>query len=493
VTEKITLVDEYPEERGRRGHRYVWVKLRDDEERRRSPSPLVSKSSPRRSRSMDFNRNNERREQSPPRPRIITTDRVQDDQHYRKHEHRARASPIDDVISERDSVSYRTDPLSPRPRSPPRRVYRDEFRDIYERPNSANTQRSNFRENTSEESSAGSRRGSFRRREERNHADDRGRMPEHATLPPDIRPPKENEVFVVTERIVYRPKRAHHDRVHRGNDSERSQRHPVSAFPNKGYISNEDTAEYYPKEWTQSERHPRERELHRVRPQEFESMYPESSQRGSSDTSHERFDGKKLLIQTISNLILSCFAGSRPSPYLPEAPSPPSTLSSRRDFDTFGNISDQTIPYPPSVDSDLRYRRQTFPQPALYAPGEESEAPQQQRRFRKLQKERTSPIGRRKSNHRPPYVREATENGTEKSLVPSPHRSRERERAPYHDEDASEMSGALPYDARHVSFGQNQTYTLSSRDSLSTGGPSRTSSSRARDDDWRTHEYSYKF
>lgn len=31
------------------------------------------------------------------------------------------------------------------------------------------------------------------------------------------------------------------------------------------------------------------------------------------------------------------------------------------------------------------------------------------------------------SNHRPPYVREATEQGTEKALVPSTHHSRERQ------------------------------------------------------------------
>lgn len=64
--------------------------------------------------------------------------------------------------------------------------------------------------------------------------------------------------------------------------------------------------------------------------------------------------------------------------------------------------------------------------------------------------------GRSTSRARPTYVREATDDGTEKTLIPSPKRSRERETETYVEEvsvsDMTRREKMAEGETRHVTF-----------------------------------------
>jgi hypothetical protein len=58
--------------------------------------------------------------------------------------------------------------------------------------------------------------------------------------------------------------------------------------------------------------------------------------------------------------------------------------------------------------------------------------------------------GRSRSGYKPPYVREATDKGTERALMPSPKHSHER--MFYPDTNDSEITEEIERVERHVTF-----------------------------------------
>jgi hypothetical protein len=130
---------------------------------------------------------------------------------------------------------------------------------------------------------------------------------------------------------------------------------------------------------------------------------------------------------------------------MPRAPSPPSAV-----YDPQGPESwPAQPPYPLSSDSDVpeRLSRARKGSGFEYPP---SYNPRGRERSRSRSTSRPRPA-------RPAYVREATESGTEKSLIPSPKRSRSRgrESVRYGEVTASELAEIerrAESEARHVSF-----------------------------------------
>lgn len=106
------------------------------------------------------------------------------------------------------------------------------------------------------------------------------------------------------------------------------------------------------------------------------------------------------------SLCLDNYEGERD--YVPRAPSPPNlrTVTATSNRPPSRAPPPVPRPYPPSEDSTISIevqRSHTRTRNPFY---ERSPSPPPQKRS--------------SSNHRPPYVREATDEGTEKALVPSP-------------------------------------------------------------------------
>lgn len=131
---------------------------------------------------------------------------------------------------------------------------------------------------------------------------------------------------------------------------------------------------------------------------------------------------------------------------MPRAPSPPSTVYNSREPDNWP----AQPPYPVSSDSDIPERLSRarkghgFEYPPSYNP----------QRWRERSRSRSTSRSR---PARPAYVREATDSGNEKSLIPSPKRSRSRgrESVRYGEVTATELAERerrAESEARHVSF-----------------------------------------
>lgn len=135
---------------------------------------------------------------------------------------------------------------------------------------------------------------------------------------------------------------------------------------------------------------------------------------------------------------------------LPRAPSPPSAI-----YDSQPENWPSQLPYPLSSDSEVPQRLNSLRK------GKGFEYPQQHNISREHERSRSTSRSR---PARPAYVREATDGGMEKALVPSPKRSRSRGRegVRYVEVTESELELAererrAESEARHVSFRETPT------------------------------------
>lgn len=153
---------------------------------------------------------------------------------------------------------------------------------------------------------------------------------------------------------------------------------------------------------------------------------------------------------------------------LPHVPSPP-IISDRREVKTGAASSRIAARYTPSEDSSSNtdYRSETRVS---------SQKPWSQ----------SQPGSPMTSNHRQPYVREATEGGTERSVIPSPGPSQERRHIP---EDVSEAS---EQESRHVSFGGREIHHLHEEDWSNSADDQSTDISAGRTE-WVSKGYNSKY
>lgn len=121
--------------------------------------------------------------------------------------------------------------------------------------------------------------------------------------------------------------------------------------------------------------------------------------------------------------------------YLSRAPSPPRPLHKGGASHFQIALRRQDALYPPSEDDSI----QPHPMEEGISSGD--------------QEGKAHHRGR--TAYRPPYVREATDRGTERAFVPSPKHSRDRL---FHPEDISESTEELERVERHVTFQEPDGY-----------------------------------
>ncbi|TAQ83376.1 hypothetical protein B7494_g8302 [Chlorociboria aeruginascens] len=218
--------------------------------------------------------------------------------------------------------------------------------------------------------------------------------------PHEIYPSPRDEKEVMTERYAYKPKR-------------------------RGKIEEANASRYYQNDWSQDKPIP-SREARR-------KGYRRDFYQDSEITVSE--------ISTKNNDRLN----SPPEQHLPRAPTPPSPIPSTSIADIL-----------PTRPIQRQRSREELAQKVNHERGREST--KQSSRERSLSRSRSRT--RAQSNHRPPFVQEATDGGTEKSLIPSPNRSRNHSRVPSAEEShiLDEVSGMTAHEriaeagVRHVTF-----------------------------------------
>ncbi|KAF4625865.1 hypothetical protein G7Y89_g12297 [Cudoniella acicularis] len=258
---------------------------------------------------------------------------------------------------------------APEPMAPPRRISYAEPAS----PRILNTERSFESETMS------STRSRERRRRERRSAT----QPSAPLIPlPEIHPKKDDGLAVVTEKYFYRPKKQLDEerRLEEGRRQEYIDRVTMKGRYRTKDFSAEEAARYYREDWANGGQGP-------------VASRKRVDRRGYR---RDRYQDSEL---TDSE------ASYRTDPYRnpPRVPTPPSPLSASSKV---GNY--QGPPYPLSSDSELTSRR------AAIRKGKEVQRPSH------LDRELAHQHSR--SQARPPFVREATDRGTEKALVPSPRR-----------------------------------------------------------------------
>jgi hypothetical protein len=280
-----------------------------------------------------------------------------------------------------------------------------------------------------------------------------------------IHPQPGEEKVVVTETYVYRPRRTMNDN-RRTTDSQREPRRFVDhardgvRYDRRSRIdfSDQDHA-YYQNDWEQE---------HREEPPRPEPRIGRGYRRGRVQDSELYSD----ITDSVTYREACTFSHSRILPYkstdtssddavhqnLPRAPTPPSILSlSPPDRRKDHALTQQSLPYPPpSISSESeptrrRVRKSKTQQSTPYPPSISSDSEPTHCRTQKYRKGKEesppSPSPERRarsrapsveSNHRPPFVREATDGGTERALIPSPMRTRDGD--PFADEFRNELT-----------------------------------------------------
>lgn len=279
-----------------------------------------------------------------------------------------------------------------------------------------------------------------RRRERRAHTPVPPNTPAtQAWGPPHIiHPQPEDEKVVVTETYVYRPRRERND-SRRTNDSQRESprfvdygKDRVKYDTRRRVDSSDPDYAYYQNDWAQE---------HREEPLREEPRIGHGYRRGRVQDSELYSDITDSVQYREACMFSYCFlqestdtcADEAVHQNLPRAPTPPPIVSLSPDRRNTYTKTHQPRPYPsPSVSSDSepthrRMRKSRKGKEQARYP--QSVSPQRRVRSRAPSVE---------SNHRPPFVREATDGGTERALIPSPMRTRERD--PFADEFGDELS-----------------------------------------------------
>ncbi|KAE9373141.1 hypothetical protein N431DRAFT_534360 [Stipitochalara longipes BDJ] len=246
---------------------------------------------------------------------------------------------------------------------------------------------------------------------------------------PHVIHPTENEdVIVVTERYEYRPKKQGSSEESRRRqeyvDRATMDRHQANQF------EIDEAARYYHDDWSRAEPNYGREPLRRMEQHErsYRRDRPRDVELSDSEASYEYRIGQ----------------GS-----IPRAPTPPSAIYHTNNVE---NWQDQPqTPYPLSSDSEVPQRLNNLSRGNGY----------------QQQPPKSAPRSRSTSRARPAYVREEIDGGTErvspsKALIPSPRRSRERERAAerYVEATTSELARrerAAESEVKHVSFRETPT------------------------------------
>jgi hypothetical protein len=258
--EDFIAVDEQTRDRGRR-------RLRDPrhirvEKIQTPPSPLVKEREPvRRSRSVD----SLKRYQSRTRNSSRTTRgnrRSQREQHSGRHEYDSQESTDINDLVEQTYREYLSDGAPLHEEERPRRKAGHRAAHIPEA--QVTMPLPVFNEGAPEDSSTRFWETSRNRRQERGSSEQTVLPPMHSEIQEQLKHLKEDEMIVVTERYVYRPQRVTRAPIEAIEDDGHERLSNTSRHSQK-YISNDDTADYYPDEWARGPNVERQASYQRVR------------------------------------------------------------------------------------------------------------------------------------------------------------------------------------------------------------------------------------